>query len=98
MSCTRDIKEFLIKNKRFLFQVIKNIDPQEINKIVDYPYIIIDPIKKFKRKMKKKLKNTKNLNTKNTFNNITKRNKNYKRMNTITIHSNCVHFAAELTL
>ena len=86
-KCSRDIKEFLIKNKFFIIKIIKDVDKQEIDNIVDYPYIIIEPIKEYKRKMKTKIKNTRNINIKNNLNIILRRSKNYKRMNTITINS-----------
>ena len=50
---TPEIKEFLKNNKNFVFKIIKESNEIEINNIINYPYIIIDPIKKYKRKIKK---------------------------------------------
>ena len=86
-KCSRDIRDFLIKNKKFVIKIIADVDEQEINNIVDYPYVIIDPIKKFKRKMKTKLKHTMNLTVKNHLDNILRRNNKYVRMKTVTINS-----------
>ena len=86
-KCSRDIRDFLIKNRKFVIKIIADVDDQEINSIVDYPYVIIDPIKKFKRRMKKKLKNTRNLTVKNHLDNIIRRNNKNARMKTVTINS-----------
>ena len=52
-KCTKDIKEFLIKNKNFVFKIIKESNDKEINNMIEYPYIIIAPIKQYKKKIKK---------------------------------------------
>ena len=62
---TPEIKEFLKKNKNFVFKIIKESNDTEINNMITYPYIIIDPIKKYKRKIKKYKKSLANLNWNN---------------------------------
>ena len=57
-----DIKEFLKKNKNFVFKIIKDSNEREINNMINYPYIIIDPIKEYKKKIKKYRKDFSNLN------------------------------------
>ena len=52
-KCAKDIKEFLIKNKNFVFKIIKESNDKEINNMIEYPYIIIAPIKQYKKKIKK---------------------------------------------
>ena len=59
---TPDIKEFLKKNKNYVFKIIKGSSDDEIDNMINYPYIIIEPIKKYKKKMKKYLRNTKSIN------------------------------------
>ena len=87
-KCTRDIKDFLVKNKNFILKIIKDInDEEEIKNMIEYPYIIIEPIKTYKRKMKEKLKNLKNFNVKNYLDSLCRRNKNYTRMKTVNINS-----------
>ena len=87
-KCTRDIKDFLVKNKNFVLKIIKDINnEEEIKNMIEYPYIIIEPIKKYKRKMKEKLKNLKNINVKYYLDGLFRRNKNNKRMKTVNINS-----------
>jgi hypothetical protein len=62
---TPEIKDFLKKNKNFVFKIIKESNDIDINNMINYPYIIIDPIKKYKRKIKKYKKNLKHLNCNN---------------------------------
>ena len=61
---TPEIKEFLKNNKNYVFKIIKESNEIEINNIIKYPYIIIDPIKKYKRKIKKYKKSIITLNDK----------------------------------
>ena len=87
-KCTRDIKDFLVKNKNFVLKIIKDINnEEEIKNMIEYPYIIIEPIKKYKRKMKEKLKNLNNFNVKYYLDGLFRRNKNNKRMKTVNINS-----------
>ena len=59
---TPEIKDFLKNNKNFVFKIIKESNDKEINNMINYPYIIIDPIKKYKRKIKKHKKSIININ------------------------------------
>ena len=52
-KATPEIKEFLRKNKNYVIKIIKRSSELEIKNIINYPYIIIDIIKKYKRKIKK---------------------------------------------
>ena len=62
---TPEIKDFLKKNKNFVFKIIKESNDIDIYNMINYPYIIIDPIKKYKRKIKKYKKYLKHINCNN---------------------------------
>ena len=52
-KCTPDIKVFIKNNKNYVFKIIKESNDIEINNMIKYPYIIIGPIKEYKRRIKK---------------------------------------------
>ena len=60
-KATPEINEFLRKNKNFVIKIIKDSSELDINNIIKYPYIIIDPIKAYKRKIKREIKHMKNM-------------------------------------
>ena len=60
---TPEIKEFLDKNKNYVLKIIKDASDKEINNMIEYPYIVIEPIKKYKKKIKKCGKNLEEINT-----------------------------------
>ena len=86
-KCFRDIKDYLVKNRAFVIKIIKDLNDEEIKNIIDYPYIIIEPIKQYKKRMKKELKNSKNSKVKNYIDNLLRRNKDFKIMKTVVINS-----------
>jgi hypothetical protein len=86
-KCFRDIKDYLVKNRAFVIKIIKDLNDEEIKNIIDYPYIIIEPIKQYKKRMKKELKNSKNSKVKNYIDNLLRRNKDFKTMKTVVINS-----------
>jgi len=53
---TRDIKEYMNNNLELVLKVLKKIDKDDIEKIIESPNILIEPVKKYKRKRKKYLK------------------------------------------
>ena len=61
---TPDIKEFLKKNRNYVFKIIKDSNEVEINNIIQYPYVLIDPIRKYKKKIKKSKRYMKSLDAK----------------------------------
>lgn len=76
-KATPEINEFLRKNKNFVIKIIKDLSELDIKNIIKYPYIIIDPIKTYKRKIKRELKLRKDM----------KKKEKGKRPQTLT-HSN----------
>lgn len=63
-KATPEINEFLRKNKNFVIKIIKDLSELDIKNIIKYPYIIIDPIKTYKRKIKRELKHRKDMKKK----------------------------------
>jgi hypothetical protein len=57
---TPEIKDFLKRNRKYVIKIVKQSSDLELNNIIEYPYIIIDPIKKYKRKMKKEIPYSRN--------------------------------------
>ena len=55
-KCDRDLKLFLINNFIFAMSIIKRSNKREIEDMIEYPLIIIGPIKRFKRNNKEKVK------------------------------------------
>ena len=52
-NITHEIKEFLKKNIELAFKILKKSSDEEIKYIVSYPSLLIVPIKKYLKKMKK---------------------------------------------
>ena len=86
-KCSGDIKDFIIKNKNFVIKILKDVDEQEVYDIIEYPHLIIEPIKNYKRKMKSKIKVAKKVKVKNYLDNLFRRDNNSARMKTVTINS-----------
>ena len=63
-KATPEINEFLRRNKNFVIKIIKDSSELDINNIIKYPYIIIDPIKAYKRKIKREIKRRKEMRKK----------------------------------
>ena len=59
-KATPEINDFLKKNRKYVIKIIKQSSDLELNNIIKYPYIIIEPIKKYKRKMKKEIPYSRN--------------------------------------
>ena len=57
---TPEINDFLKKNRKYVIKIIKQSSDLELNNIIKYPYIIIEPIKHYKRKMKKEISFSRN--------------------------------------
>ena len=56
----KEIKEFINNNFDLVIKILKQSTEEEIKNIINFPYIIIEPIKNFKKKQKKKLLKLKN--------------------------------------
>ena len=52
----KEIREFLNMNFDLVLKILKKSSDEEIENIINFPYIIIEPVKNFKKKQKKKLK------------------------------------------
>ena len=52
-----EIKDFLKRNKNYVLKILKKSSDKEISNMIEYPYIIIEPIKKHKKNMKKRSRN-----------------------------------------
>ena len=59
-KATPEINDFLRRNKKYVIKIIKQSSDLELNNIIKYPYIIIDPIKKYKKKIKKEFPYSRN--------------------------------------
>ena len=55
-NCNKDLKLFFLNNFLFAISILKKSEPSEIQDMIDYPEIMIEPIKRFKRKNKDKVK------------------------------------------
>jgi hypothetical protein len=55
----REIKEYLKANKMYVFKIIKESSDEEIINMIAHPYLIIEPIKRHIKTMKKKNRNIK---------------------------------------
>jgi hypothetical protein len=55
-NCNKDLKLFFLNNFLYAISILKKSEPKEIQDMIDYPEIMIEPIKRFKRKNKKKAK------------------------------------------
>ena len=51
----KEIKEFLNTNFDLIITILKQTNEEEIQNIINFPYIIIESVKKYKKKRKKKL-------------------------------------------
>ena len=51
----KEIKEFLKTNFDLVIKILKQSSEEEIKNIINFPYIIIDPVKNFKKRRKRKL-------------------------------------------
>ena len=58
----KEIREFINMNFNLVLKILKQSSEEEIKNILNFPYIIIDPVKNFKKKQKKKLKKLKEEN------------------------------------
>ena len=54
VKTNKEIREFLNANYQLVLKILKESDEEEIKNIIDFPYIIIDPVKNFKKKRKRK--------------------------------------------
>ena len=59
-KATPEIIDFLKRNRKYVIKIIKQSSELELNNIIKYPYIIIEPIKKYKRKTKKEIPYSRN--------------------------------------
>ena len=50
----KEIREFINMNFDLVIKILKQSSEEEIKNILNFPYIIIDPVKNFKKKRKKK--------------------------------------------
>ena len=57
---TPEINDFLKRNRKYVIKIIKKSSNLELDNIIKYPYIIIEPIKKYKRKIKKEIPYSRN--------------------------------------
>jgi len=55
-NCNKDLKLFFLNNFLFAISILKKSEPDEVQDMIDYPEIMIEPIKRFKRKNKNKVK------------------------------------------
>ena len=55
-NCPKDLKLYLINNFIFAMSILKRSEKSEIEDMIEYPEIIIGPIKIFKKKNKEKVK------------------------------------------
>ena len=55
-NCNKDLELFFLNNFLYAISILKKSEPNEIQDMIDYPEIMIEPIKRFKRKNKKKAK------------------------------------------
>ena len=53
---SKEIRKFMDENFELVLKLLKQLAEEEIQNILNFPYIIIEPVKSFKRKIKKKLK------------------------------------------
>ena len=65
----RYMKEFFNNNFELVLKVLKNVNDSDLEEILDSPNILLEPIRKYKRKRKKSIdgNNIKNKSTKNYF-------------------------------
>ena len=52
----KEIRDFINMNFDLVLKILKKSSDEEIENIINFPYIIIEPVKNFKKKQKKRLK------------------------------------------
>ena len=83
---SKEIRKFMDENFELVLKLLKQLTEEEIQNILNFPYIIVDPVKNFKRKIKKKLKKEGRYNEhKNIYNNF---NFNYERESNLRFNRN----------
>ena len=55
-NSNKDFKLYLLKNFVFVMTILKKLEDNEIKDMIEFPEIIIEPIKRYKRKNKDKVK------------------------------------------
>ena len=81
---SKEIRKFMDENFELVLKLLKQLTEEEIQNILNFPYIIVDPVKSFKRKIKKKLKKEGRYNAKiNIYNNY-----NYERESNLRLNRN----------
>ena len=55
-NCNYDLRNYLLNNFIFAITLLKRTDKNEIEDMIEYPQIIVEPIKRFKKKNKSKIK------------------------------------------
>ena len=81
---SKEIRKFMDENFELVLKLLKQLTEEEIQNILNFPYIIVDPVKNFKRKIKKKLKKEGRYNEhKNIYNNF-----NYERESNLRFNRN----------
>ena len=50
---TKEIRDFLVKNIKIVLKILKNLDDNDIEKIIESPIILIKPVKQYKKNNKK---------------------------------------------
>jgi len=53
---SKEIRKFMDENFGLVLKLLKQLTEEEIQNILNFPYIIVEPVKNYKRKIKKKLK------------------------------------------
>ena len=52
---TKEIRDFLVKNIKIVLKILKNLEDNDIEKIIESPIILIKPVKQYKKNNKKSL-------------------------------------------
>ena len=50
---TKEIRDFLVKNIKIVLKILKNLDDNDIEKIIESPTILIKPVRQYKKNNKK---------------------------------------------
>ena len=82
----KEIFKFMNINFELIIKLLKHLSDEEIQNIINFPYMIIDPVKSYKKKEKKKLKK-KGYNKDNKYK-YDKYNYNYERDNNLRYGKN----------
>ena len=83
---SKEIRKFMDENFELVLKLLKQLTEEEIENILNFPYILVEPVKSFKRKRKKKLKKEGRYNT-GQFNQFSL-NYNYGRENNFRFNRN----------